>query len=191
MITKIFFFFFFSLSTLSYSKEIKSFIYFRDYQLVRQSKEFSCGAAALATVMKFHLNIKDFGEQTALQYLTDEKSSLYDLQIIAKEYGISALGLKLSKNEILFIKKPVIAYIKTPLLMDHFVVIKYVYKDDFYIGDPALGNYILKKDEFYKYWLLNNNEGKILYLTNNSNTSNFDTQYFKKNKLYLNRPNFK
>ncbi|MFV5524174.1 C39 family peptidase [Acinetobacter variabilis] len=185
------FIFFNLLSTLTYPSEIKTFTDLRDFELIRQSKEFSCGAAALATIMKYHLNVNNFGEQTALQFLTNEKSSLYDLQLIAQRYKVNAIGLKLTKNEIILIDKPVIAYIKTPLLQDHFIVIKKVLNNDFYIGDPAIGNYILKKDIFFKYWADKNNEGKILYLNSNLPSTNFNTQFFKKNIVYLNRPDFK
>lgn len=139
----------------------------RDIDLIRQSKKLSCGSAALATIMKYYLNIDGFDEGTALNFLDnkDSEATFLDLQNIAKKLNIESLGLFISKEEFLSINKPVIAYIKTPLEYDHFVVIKGIYGDNILIGDPAVGNYVLNKKTFFNYWLVSNSEkGKILYI---------------------------
>lgn len=142
----------------------------RDQELIRQTKQYSCGSAALATLMKYYVGFENFTESTALEKLAldkDREISLFEIKEVIKLYGFDSVGLEIMKDDILKIQKPVIAYIKTPLNADHFVVIKGIYRNKIFIGDPAIGNYFLTSKQFFKVWLIDNTDsGLVLFIKN-------------------------
>lgn len=158
----------FLISSSSFSKNLIDYRTLRNSELIRQTHQYSCGSATLATLMKFYFGYSNFTELTALEKLgidEDREISFLELKKVVEQYGIDAVGLELTKDDIFQIQKPVIAYIKTPLESDHFVVIKGIYKNMVFIGDPAIGNYFLTEKQFLKVWLSNSsNSGLILFV---------------------------
>jgi predicted double-glycine peptidase len=172
---------------ICFGGEISDYKTQRDSQLIRQTKKYSCGSAALATLMQYYLGYENFNELVALNLLDskkDKEASFFDLQQVVKHFGLNGIGLELTAEEFFKIQHPVIAYIKTPLEADHFVVIKGLAGQKVFIGDPAAGNYFLTRTQFLKTWLNDNkNLGLILFISGNYQTGK--AQFFNE----LNEPN--
>ncbi|KGQ63792.1 hypothetical protein IO43_07265 [Gallibacterium anatis 7990] len=153
------------------AREIISYNEFKNFNVIRQTKNNSCGAAALATMLKYKFHISEITEDIILSKMKNQnkEASFFDLVQISKTFNINAIGLSLTLKELLNIKKPVIAYVNNNLNNDHFIIINGIVNKEILISDPAIGNYSLKADDFEKIWLLRDNKkGDILYLYSDS-----------------------
>lgn len=132
----------------------------RRYQdIIQQRFDFSCGAAATATILRhaygFDVNEVDviLGlAQVADEELAREKGySLLDIRHYVETLGLRGRGYELPPELLAKLRIPTIA------LLDlrgykHFVVIRKVTEDSVYVGDPALGNRIMLMDDFLASW---------------------------------------
>lgn len=132
----------------------------RRYQdIIQQRFDFSCGAAATATILRYAYNF-DVNEvdvilglaQVADEELAREKGySLLDIRHYVETLGLRGRGYELPAEMLIKLRIPTIA------LLDlrgykHFVVIRRVTEDSVYVGDPALGNRIMPMEDFLKSW---------------------------------------
>lgn len=129
------------------------------HNLIRQETDFSCGAAALATIMKYAYKL-EVDEHKVLQGLfavSDHEQvmtrgfSLLDIKKYVERVGFRGRGYKVAADTLDNIRIPTI------VLLDmngykHFVVLKKTDGNDVYIADPALGNKILDRDTFNSQW---------------------------------------
>ncbi|OOF71179.1 hypothetical protein BKG89_01340 [Rodentibacter caecimuris] len=177
------------LSSYALAKDITSYNEIRNFNVIRQTKDNSCGAAALATILKYKFNIHNVNEEIILSKMKnpDKEASFFELKKISNIFNINAIGLALTINELLNIKKPVIAYVNTTLNNDHFVIINGFNKNTILISDPAVGNYSLSISDFEKIWSLRDNgKGDILYLYNDSmDAVEFIENFEKKHRIFL------
>ncbi len=128
--------------------------------IVQQSRDFSCGAASLATLLRYYYG-EDVNEQKIINYLLKQGDtekikkmgfSFLDLKKYALSLNYKANGYKLQDNKVIDkLKVPVIALIHSGGY-EHFVVIKGSYGNNIYLADPMRGNIALKKKEFLKGW---------------------------------------
>lgn len=133
----------------------------RNLHVVKQKLDYSCGAAALATLM-----INYFGEDTSERELLDlldirtkglseeEKAhkkkngfSLLDLKAIANQKGYKAAGFRLTMDQLRLLNTPVIVFVK-PLEYHHFAVLRGVAGDRVFLADPSRGNLRLNSARF-------------------------------------------
>lgn len=142
-----------------FNKKLISMREHRYVDLVPQSTDFSCGAAALATILKFAYR-KNTGEHQVLEGLLKVSDpnivkrrgfSLLDIKRYVTVLGMQGRGFKMDIAKLNKIKVPVI------VLLDikgykHFVVLKKTTANKVYIADPALGNKIMKTDDFIAAW---------------------------------------
>ncbi len=117
---------------------------------MKQQEDYSCGAAALATLLVYY-----FGDSTtesellALleEGLTDEERkqkaargfSLLDLKRVAQAKGYRASGFRLSVTQLAQVSAPVIVFLE-PLDYKHFAVYRGIDRGRVYLADPARGN---------------------------------------------------
>lgn len=127
--------------------------------MVTQHTDFSCGAAALATILKYAYN-KDVTETEVIDGLMQVSDpelvrqkgfSLLDIKRYAQSLGMRARGYNVKPETLEKIRIPSI------VLLDykgykHFVVLKKATAEKAYIADPALGNRIMKRSEFDADW---------------------------------------
>ncbi len=127
--------------------------------VVRQQFDFSCGSAALATLMTYHYGQKS-GENTVFQgmwrdgdraAIQKQGFSLLDMKRYLGAKGIDANGYKVSLDQVVKAKTPGIALI-APNGYRHFVVVKGVEDGFVLVGDPSLGLRRMDRDEFEKTW---------------------------------------
>ena len=127
--------------------------------LVRQQTDFSCGAAAMATIFKYAYGKRTTEQQVLVNMLkvadpdlVKEKGfSLLDMKNYAKAVGMAAEGYQVEYDALKELKVPAIALLNLNGYK-HFVIIRKA--DDHYVhvGDPALANRVMSRANFQKSW---------------------------------------
>ena len=126
---------------------------------LRQQYDFSCGSAALATLLNHHYNRPATeaavfermflnGDQ---QKIRREGFSLLDMKNLLAMVGMKADGFRLPLSKLVEAKVPAIVLISTNGY-HHFVVIKGVKDGRVLLGDPATGTHAVARDDFEKMW---------------------------------------
>lgn len=143
----------------------------RDQAVVKQRFDFSCGAAALATLIRFGFG-QPVTEAEILVNLFDlpsdaEKAarqrtgfSLLDLQRVAQARGYNAEGFRLEPGQLSMLAGPAIVFIE-PRGYRHFAVIRGVRADRVYLADPSRGNIRLPMYAFLDSWLQDDGKGIV------------------------------
>lgn len=134
----------------------------RDQYVVKQQLDYSCGSAAMATLMLYY-----FGERTsegaileklfaplsAKQKKVKAKKgfSLLDLRNVARGMGYDAAGFKLPPSELPKLSAPVIVHLEAEGYK-HFAVLRGMSWRRVYLADPARGNLRMSLDRFLDEW---------------------------------------
>jgi len=150
---------------------LKSVKALRDENVVKQGFDYSCGAAALATLLTYALHDPATEVdilRAVLASLSKEEDaarkkkglSLLDLQHVAEARGHRAQGFRLAPAYLSKLQGPVMVFIK-PRGYEHFAVLKGVQGDRVYLADPSLGNVRLPLYTFLAYWLDERDQGII------------------------------
>lgn len=127
--------------------------------VVRQKYDFSCGSAALATLLSYHYdyNVREENAFRGMWTAGDRAQirqvgfSLLDMKRWLASRGITADGYKVSVEEIAKAGVPGIALIALDNYR-HFVVVKGVNGGEVLLGDPALGLTVMSRDKFQTAW---------------------------------------
>ncbi|MBI4739782.1 C39 family peptidase, partial [Candidatus Woesearchaeota archaeon] len=150
---------------------VKSFKTLRDENLVKQAYDYSCGAAALATLLTYGLGDNVTEQEVLSEAMTSLSSddfdlrkkdglSLLDLQRVSMVRGHKAQGFRLAPEFLSQLKKPVMVFIQ-PRGYEHFAVLKGVREDSVYLADPSLGNVRMPMYRFLEMWLDESGKGVI------------------------------
>jgi len=137
----------------------------RTEDLVLQQRDFSCGAAALATVTTYFWGDSVTESQilaAIIQTLTREELeerienglSLTDLKRLAERAGYTTLLGRLPLEKLKESKVPLLVGI-TVNDFNHFVVVRGADDHFVYLADPAIGRTRTAVDEFAKQWQQN------------------------------------
>lgn len=127
--------------------------------LVRQRTDYSCGAASLATLLRYGYGL-DANEDTVIEgmlgladpeLVAERGFSLLDIKHYVESLGMRGRGYRINEARLRSLRVPALA------LMDvagfrHFVVLKQVHGDTVEVGDPILGNRSLPVHEFMAAW---------------------------------------
>lgn len=162
----------------------------RDQNVVKQQLDYSCGAAALATLISGY-----FGENTSEKELLDllnarlvsmsdkEKSrkrlngfSLLDLKLVAQQKGYKAAGFKLTVDQLKKLAAPVIVFVR-PMGYHHFAVLRGISDDRVYLADPGRGNLRMSLARFEEEY------GGVIFVLGNGAEENITLH-----KLLVGRP---
>lgn len=125
---------------------------FRRYPWVRQNDETDCGAAALATLARYHRRPLSVERMRDLAGTDRVGTSLLGLLRGAEELGFAAKAVKGSKETLPQVPLPAIAHVMTPEGRGHFVVLYRVRPDGVTVADPAQGIRQLTRTEFERDW---------------------------------------
>ncbi|HEU4960632.1 MAG TPA: C39 family peptidase [Sphingomonas sp.] len=131
----------------------------RFYTVVRQRYDFSCGSAALATLLRFHYGVAASedsvfagmwkeGDRTLIK---QQGFSLLDMKRYLAAIGLSADGYRVTLDDVAKAGVPGIAL----TVVDgyrHFIVVKGVRGDHVMVGDPSKGLIVYDRAEFAKIW---------------------------------------
>ncbi|MEN9463988.1 MAG: Lactococcin-G-processing and transport ATP-binding protein LagD [Pseudomonadota bacterium] len=144
---------------------IQSWKSLRDFQVVKQDLDYSCGAASLATILNEHYGLS-VTEEEILKIMDKEdmRASLEDMANALTKLGFRGVGYAASFEQLTKLKIPVIVYTKHRK-DDHFSVLRGIDKDTVWLADPSLGNSTYSKHQFLEMWETregSNLKGKIL-----------------------------
>lgn len=127
--------------------------------VVRQQYDYSCGSAALATLLRHHYG-RDIDERDvfeAMIALGDAERirrdgfSLLDMKRYLEAHGFAADGFRLTLDELHRADAPAIVMIDTGGYR-HFVVLKGMDAARVLVGDPALGLKSYDREAFAAIW---------------------------------------
>jgi uncharacterized protein len=143
----------------SFSVPVMSLKEKRWTNVVRQQYDFSCGSAAVATILTYHYETpideaqvfeEMFvrGDQPKIQA---EGFSMLDIKQFLDRRGLMSDGFRMSLDKLAEIGVPAIVLINTGGYR-HFVVIKGVEAERILVADPAFGTAIWPRDQFEAAW---------------------------------------
>ncbi|MDY7580403.1 MULTISPECIES: C39 family peptidase [Pseudomonas] len=140
-------------------KQVQSIRERRFADIVEQKTDFSCGAAALATVLRqaywLDVNedeiIKGMLQNADQELVRVQGFSMLDMKRYVESIGMRARGYRIPAQSLESVNIPVV------VLLDirgykHFVVLQRTQKDWVYIGDPVLGHKRYSHEDFIKGW---------------------------------------
>lgn len=138
---------------------VKSFVERRFTTVYRQQYDFSCGSAALASLLTFHyddtvdeqsvfIDMFQHGDQEKIRR---EGFSMLDMKRYLERRGYRSDGFKIDLNKLRSTGSPAITIINHNGYM-HFVIIKGVDEYKVLLGDPAQGVKSMDRPEFEEMW---------------------------------------
>lgn len=143
----------------AFNKSIVSIREAKFNNLTEQKYDFSCGAAALTTILRYayHKDVTELDVLEGLARVSDEEMarergfSLLDLRHYIDSLGMRGRGYEIPPRMLRKISIPAIVQINIRGY-HHFVIFKRIIDNHVYIGDPALGNKVMTMDDFLKAW---------------------------------------
>jgi len=145
---------------ITQSVRIEPFEVIKYRHIVHQAYDYSCGSAALVTVMTYDLGLS-VTEQQAMEGMLDkgEKEkiierrgfSLLDMKRYLASMKIDSAGFKAETNDLLSLEHPAIVPIDFGGAK-HFVVLRGVRDGLVYIADPSAGNIVFTVKKFASLW---------------------------------------
>jgi len=144
---------------LTIHKNLRTWRDMRYKNVVHQQFDYSCGAAALATLLEYHYGdvvaetdiigkMLRLGDQERIRR---EGFSLLDLKRFADERGYVSRAFKMGPEVLDRLTIPAVTLIDTRGF-SHFVVIKGARDGKVYLADPALGSRVMPMNEFLREW---------------------------------------
>lgn len=168
-------------------KPIKSWIEFKNDQLTRQDFDYSCGSAALSTLLSHYYDanvsermileevLRAKGIDKQAQELENQEGnnglSFYDLSQYVSSRGFKAVGIALGMEELKKLQIPVIVFVKIRK-QEHFTVLKKMDERYAYLADPSFGNIRVSHAKFKEMFFTreeDKNPGKILAVLGQGN----------------------
>src|SRR5215469_4256733 len=145
--------------TGNYNLHLTSYAEIPFRTVIHQQFDYSCGSAALATLLRFqyHKSINEAEVFKAMYAVGDQDRiqklgfSLLDMKKYLASIGYQADGFRIGLKELQDAAIPAIALIQVGSYK-HFVVIKGVVGDHVLVGDPALGLREYSAENFEKLW---------------------------------------
>lgn len=115
---------------------------------IRQKSAMACGPTSLAIILKHYgfSNLTPFLEQELS--ISKSGTNLHSLFKLASEIGFITKGYQLEPQELDNVQLPLILHFEG----NHLVVLYKISNEYYYISDPAVSKYKLKKDQFLKKW---------------------------------------
>ncbi len=148
-------------------KELRDLRAFRT--TIRQQHDFSCGSAAVATLLTYHYGRPvDESQVFRVMYEQGDKAkiqrlgfSLLDMKRYLASVGFQADGFEVTLDKLREARVPAIALVQENGYK-HFVVIKGLRENKVLLGDPSAGGRIVARAEFEQIW-----HGGILFVIRN------------------------
>ena len=134
----------------------------REQNVVMQQFDYSCGASALATLMRYYFqdevtesevleDITGHLDETTLDLRKENGFSLLDLKNYAERRGYQALGAKLKLSTLPKLRGPILVYLE-PLESRHFAILRGLKEDRVFLADPSRGNLRMSVTQFSQEW---------------------------------------
>jgi predicted double-glycine peptidase len=134
--------------------------YYKYKHIVHQAFDYSCGSAALTTILEYHLGL-NVTEKDAMEGMLEhgEKDkiiarrgvSLLDMKRYVATLGSDSGGFRADIDDLAKLDQPAIVPIDYAGFK-HFVVVKGIRDGKVYIADPSAGNIAFSVAEFQTLW---------------------------------------
>jgi predicted double-glycine peptidase len=143
----------------SYTTPVESMQAARYRNMVRQHTDYSCGAAALATILRYGYRL-DVDETTVIQGMMGVSDpaivrqrgfSLLDIKHYVELLSMRGRGYRVDEARLRTLRIPGLVLMNVNGFT-HFVVLKLVHNDTVELADPILGNRSLPLADFIKSW---------------------------------------
>ena len=169
---------------------IKSWMDFKNQNVVKQKHDYSCGSASLATILRYFYNLNISERDILKEVISNKKGKIYkniglsffELGEFVKRRGFKAIGLALNIDSLKNLKIPVIIYVK--IRRDtHFTVFRGVDRKFVYLADPSLGNIKVRLSKFKEMFYGVNElkyRGKILAILPKNRDIKTNREFLKK-----------
>ncbi|ARM83817.1 MULTISPECIES: C39 family peptidase [Marinobacter] len=128
--------------------------------IVRQAYDYSCGSAALTTVLNFYLG-RNLGERQVMEgllhYGESERIvqrrafSMLDMKRLVTALGYPSGGFRATIDDLIDLDHPAIVPIQHAGFK-HFVVLRTIRDGRVYLADPAVGNISFTLAQFEESW---------------------------------------
>lgn len=144
---------------LGASVPVRSIAETRWTRIIAQQYDYSCGSAAVATLLTYHYN-RPVGEAEVFEamYANGDQArirqagfSLLDMKRYLDGLGLRADGFRITLDRLEAIGVPGIVLVNTNGYR-HFVVIKGLRGDEVVVGDPAGGTVIIPRERLEAIW---------------------------------------
>ena len=120
----------------------------RDAGVVRQTLDYSCGIASLATILSYYFN-EPVSERALLAQFAGDRPQLSfeDLAQLARARGYRALGVSVSYADLQRLRHPAIVALDLGE-RQHFSVLRRARADGVSLADPSWGNHAMHREAF-------------------------------------------
>ncbi|ELR66987.1 bacteriocin resistance protein, putative [Photobacterium marinum] len=154
----------------AYNVDVKSYQEQLFGDVFRQQYDFSCGSAAVASLVTYHYGVET-SEDSVFKFMFEngnrdkierEGFSLLDMKNYLTSQGFDANGYNIPLEKFKQIRIPGITIVNFDGYM-HFVVIKGMNSKQVIIGDPSRGTVVMTIDDFKKYY-----KGAVLLVKNHA-----------------------
>lgn len=143
----------------NYDVPITTFAERRFKTIYKQQYDFSCGSAALASLLTYHYDdtvdeqsvFTDMYKNGDQQKIQKQGFSLLDIKLYLERRGYRSDGFKINLDQLLNAKAPALTIINNNGYL-HFIIIKGVSSEEVLVGDPTLGVKVMPRDEFEAMW---------------------------------------
>lgn len=143
----------------NYDVPVTTFAERRFKTIYKQQYDFSCGSAALASLLTYHYDdtvdeqsvFTDMYKNGDQQKIQKQGFSLLDIKLYLERRGYRSDGFKINLDQLLNAKAPALTIINNNGYL-HFIIIKGVNSEEVLVGDPALGVKVMPRDEFEAMW---------------------------------------
>jgi predicted double-glycine peptidase len=142
-----------------YTARVTSMREGRFRHMVRQHTDYSCGAAALATILRYAYHL-DVDEDTVIEGMLGVSDpdlvkqrgfSLLDIKHYVELLGLRGRGYRVTEERLRTLRVPALVLMNVNGFR-HFAVLKQVRHDEAELADPMLGNRRMKLDDFLQSW---------------------------------------
>jgi uncharacterized protein len=140
-------------------KPVRSMRDIRYSHIVSQQYDYSCGAAALATLLRYGYGI-DIPETELIrrmmvfstpEVVVKNGFSMLDMKKFVETIGLRGRGFRVNTDALYHLQIPVLVLMNIDGY-EHFVIVKHAENGRVFIADPALGNRIVLEGDFSKTW---------------------------------------
>lgn len=150
---------------------VKSWYELVTQDVVMQNFDYSCGAAALATILSKFYN-QPVTESIILDALGKTTTATFaDLSAVLPQFGFKGIGVAVSPEQLAKLKIPVIMAVRFSADNEHFSVLRGIDADTAWLADPSIGSQRLPLDRFLYGWQNRSDpqqHGKILIVLPNT-----------------------
>lgn len=142
-----------------YTGQVTSMREARFANMVRQHTDYSCGAAALATILRYGYGL-DVDENTVIEGMLSVSDaelvkqrgfSLLDIKHYVELLGMRGRGYRVSEERLRSLRVPALVLMNVNGFR-HFVVLKQVLHGQVELADPMLGNRSMPLADFIASW---------------------------------------